>query len=125
MSKIEEARAALDRTVTKVTGTGSRGDVMELADAYALQSHVHACTERNETPDLPPKTPVRDYKCPDGSEHSMTDYPNTGGAVMEVSNCTKCGTPSESVMMRRQRSKAHPQHCGYGWYCADAPGVSS
>lgn len=115
-------REKLRLKVADVSGgsLASDHDIMELADAYALQAHVDACGERNETPDLPPRTPTKDYKCPDGSEHSMTAYPVEGGDIMEVSNCTKCGTPSESVMMRRQRSQANPQRCGDGWYCDGA-----
>lgn len=129
-----EARAALEAKAHGALGyestegglriTEGLSDIMEAADAYAqaarLEGHVGACSEQNETPDLPPATPVQDYKCPDGSEHDV--QVNYGpGDIRELSNCSKCGALNESVAQRRKRSKMNPQHCGEGWYCLKAP----
>ncbi|KKL26392.1 hypothetical protein LCGC14_2395720, partial [marine sediment metagenome] len=50
VSKIKEARAALEALLRSLTGT--QAEVTECADAYALQAHVDACIKHNWS-DLP------------------------------------------------------------------------
>ena len=122
----EETRADLEREVAFYLTVSGQMNLHRFINVYGaareLKGHVGACQEQNETPDLPPKTPTQDYKCPDGSHHSMTH--NWGpGDIRELHECSKCGATNESVMLRRQASKSKPQRCGDDWYCDKAEAI--